>query len=117
MIATQRLSQKKNLLLCFDAFGTLFQPTKPIGTQYRKVARRHGIYCPVDQSRDTTVMDAFNRAFKEQSILYPNYGKAIDMEIREWWAGVCYLSKQNKASCRKLKQEIGHCEHICAILR
>jgi hypothetical protein len=32
---------KRNLLLCFDAFGTLFVPRKPIAVQYAKVASTH----------------------------------------------------------------------------
>jgi hypothetical protein len=32
---------KRNLLLCFDAFGTLFVPRKPIAVQYAKVATTH----------------------------------------------------------------------------
>jgi hypothetical protein len=34
---------KKNLLLCFDAFGTLFKPKRPIAQQYSEVARALGL--------------------------------------------------------------------------
>jgi len=34
---------KKNLLLCFDAFGTLFVPKRLVHEQYVEVARRHGL--------------------------------------------------------------------------
>ena len=34
---------RKNLLLCFDAFGTLFQPKRPIAAQYAEVGRHYGI--------------------------------------------------------------------------
>jgi hypothetical protein len=35
-------ARKKNLLLCFDAFGTLFTPRKPISTQYGEIGHRYG---------------------------------------------------------------------------
>lgn len=34
---------KKNLLLCLDAFGTIFSPKRPIAEQYAEVARSFGI--------------------------------------------------------------------------
>jgi hypothetical protein len=34
---------KRNLLLAFDAFGTLFTPRQSIAVQYGNVARRHGL--------------------------------------------------------------------------
>jgi hypothetical protein len=34
---------RKNLLICFDAFGTLFTPRKPVAQQYSEVARSFGL--------------------------------------------------------------------------
>lgn len=34
---------KRNLLLCVDAFGTLFRPRSPIAEQYGSVARGMGV--------------------------------------------------------------------------
>jgi hypothetical protein len=34
---------KRNLLLCVDAFGTLFRPRSPIAEQYGQVARGMGV--------------------------------------------------------------------------
>lgn len=34
---------KRNLLICFDAFGTLFKPKRPIAQQYGEVARSLGL--------------------------------------------------------------------------
>lgn len=34
---------KRNLLICFDAFGTLFAPRRPIAQQYGDVARAYGL--------------------------------------------------------------------------
>lgn len=40
---------KRNLLLCVDAFGTLFRPRSPIAEQYGTVARSMGIKISDDQ--------------------------------------------------------------------
>lgn len=37
------IMSKRNLLLCFDAFGTLFTPKRPIAKQYGEVARSLGL--------------------------------------------------------------------------
>jgi len=34
---------RRNLLLAFDAFDTLFTPCRPIAVQYGEIGRRHGI--------------------------------------------------------------------------
>jgi hypothetical protein len=36
-------TMKRNLLLCVDAFGTLFRPRSPIAEQYGQVARAMGV--------------------------------------------------------------------------
>jgi hypothetical protein len=36
-------TMKRNLLLCFDAFGTLFRPRSPIAEQYGSIARSMGV--------------------------------------------------------------------------
>jgi hypothetical protein len=33
----------KHLLLCFDAFGTLFRPRAPIAVTYARCAHKYGI--------------------------------------------------------------------------
>lgn len=33
----------RNLLICFDAFGTLFKPKRPVEQQYGEVARSMGL--------------------------------------------------------------------------
>lgn len=42
-ISMDRDMSKRNLLICFDAFGTLFRPRKPIAKQYGEVARSFGL--------------------------------------------------------------------------
>jgi len=76
--------QKKHLLLCFDAFGTLFTPRKPIAAQYAAVSRKYGI-CDI---REEDLHQSFKQAFKEQAKKYPNYGKAAGMKAPEWWANI-----------------------------
>lgn len=34
---------KRNLLICFDAFGTLFTPRKPVAQQYMEVGKSFGL--------------------------------------------------------------------------
>lgn len=34
---------RRNLLICFDAFGTLFKPRRPVEQQYAEVARSFGL--------------------------------------------------------------------------
>ncbi|KAF2791221.1 HAD-like protein [Melanomma pulvis-pyrius CBS 109.77] len=87
MHSTQRLLRRKNLLLVFDAFGTLYQPNSPIPTQYGKIGLRHGVDC---QRGDDTgpLKNSFKRAFGEESAANPNYGKATGLGAEKWWANV-----------------------------
>ncbi|KAF4546616.1 Haloacid dehalogenase [Lasiodiplodia theobromae] len=52
-----KLSQK-NLLIAFDAFGTLFTPRGPIGALYGEIARKHGICGDVS---DEDIMSSFKK--------------------------------------------------------
>ncbi|KAG9660947.1 hypothetical protein KCU95_g11388, partial [Aureobasidium melanogenum] len=74
---------KRNLLLCVDAFGTLFRPRSPIAEQYGSVARGMGV-----KISDDEVAKSFKSAFKETSKAYPNYGKKTEMGARQWWTKV-----------------------------
>jgi len=42
-------NMKRNLLLCVDAFGTLFRPRSPIAEQYGTVARGMGVKISDDE--------------------------------------------------------------------
>lgn len=44
-----RTNMKRNLLLCVDAFGTLFRPRSPIAEQYGSVARGMGVEISDDE--------------------------------------------------------------------
>jgi hypothetical protein len=89
MFPTQARCAKKNLLLCFDAFGTLFKPNTPIPQAYAEAAIRHGIKCTT-KSPAADVGTEFKRAFKGESKRSPNYGKATGLGAEKWWSNVRY---------------------------
>jgi len=76
---------RRNLLLCFDAFGTLFTPRRPISEQYAAVARE----CGLDGLTVSQVNASFKTAFSQQLRAHPNYGKASGMGAEKWWTSVC----------------------------
>ncbi|KAF2644864.1 haloacid dehalogenase [Massarina eburnea CBS 473.64] len=94
MSSTRSLPRKRNLLLAFDAFGTLFQPNIPIPQAYGTAALRHGIRCVERSEQDLKAEDyapvkkAFSSAFKNESAKNPNYGKATGLGAEKWWANV-----------------------------
>ncbi|KAH6610193.1 hypothetical protein Trco_000213 [Trichoderma cornu-damae] len=75
---------KPNLLLCFDAFGTLFSPKGAVAQQYADVARQCGIVGFSDKELQSRLLAAI-RDEREQS---PNYGKATGLGATEWWTNV-----------------------------
>ena len=75
---------KRNLLLCFDAFGTLFHPKQPISQQYGAVARQ----CGLTGFSDDDVSASFRAAFKKEAKTHPNYGKASELGPERWWTNV-----------------------------
>jgi hypothetical protein len=91
MQATRPLAAKKNLLLCLDAFGTLFTPSVPIPVAYARAAAQHGINCSeTDGARE--VGGRFKEAFKSESQRNPNYGRATGLGPEKWWGNVSTLS-------------------------
>lgn len=70
--------------MCFDAFGTLYKPKRPIAQQYGEVARQ----CGLRGFSDEQVQASFREAFKSQAKAYPNFGKAIGMGAPTWWTNV-----------------------------
>lgn len=85
MHPTRPLRRKKNLLLAFDAFGTLFHPKQPIPKQYGHFAEKYGIDHTNSQYN---IKDTFKDAFKDESHKNPNYGKATGLGAEKWWANV-----------------------------
>ncbi|CAA9966350.1 hypothetical protein PTNB73_08108 [Pyrenophora teres f. teres] len=80
--------QKKKLLLCLDAFGTLFTPSIPIPVGYARAAARHGIEGIEDTENPREIASRFRRSFAGESTKNPNYGKASGMLVDQWWENV-----------------------------
>jgi hypothetical protein len=77
-------ARPKNLLLCFDAFGTLFLPKRPIAEQYTAVARQ----CGLNDLAVGDVEKTFRKAFFRQLAEHPNYGRESGMGAERWWTAV-----------------------------
>ncbi|KAL6891490.1 hypothetical protein HDV57DRAFT_513875 [Trichoderma longibrachiatum] len=77
---------KPNLLLCFDAFGTLFRPKGPVAQQYAQLARQCGITGFSDKELSSRLL----AAIKEERELNPNYGKATGLGATKWWTNVIH---------------------------
>ncbi len=77
----------RNLLLCFDAFGTLFTPKQPVAQQYAMVAHR----CGLESFGVEQVQASFKTAFSSESKAHPNYGRDSGMGAEKWWANVSLL--------------------------
>lgn len=90
-----RATKKPNLLLCLDAFGTLFIPSTPIPAVYAQAAARHGIDCGGDKDASEAVGASFKKAFKAQSKQNPNYGKAAGLGPSKWWGNVSVMNEAN----------------------
>ncbi|KAF2280259.1 uncharacterized protein EI97DRAFT_370056 [Westerdykella ornata] len=104
MIPTRSFAQKKNLLLAFDAFGTLFAPKGHVTDHYAAFARHHGIDVP-SKNANPSIKDAFRAAYKHEFKTHPNYGKAVNMGAEQWWANVI---KGTLSHYLKPKQSIPH---------
>jgi FMN phosphatase YigB (HAD superfamily) len=79
---------RRNLLLCFDAFGTLFHPKSPVAEQYATVARQ----CGLEGFTTKDVQASFKTAFSSESKAHPNYGKASGMGAPKWWTNVSIMA-------------------------
>jgi FMN phosphatase YigB (HAD superfamily) len=87
MTSSRPLPTRKNLLLCLDAFGTLFTPNIPIPVAYARAAARHGIH--IRNTKDPKeISTLFKKAFKQESQQNPNYGKATGMGAEKWWGNI-----------------------------
>jgi hypothetical protein len=75
---------KPNLLLCFDAFGTLFSPKGAVAQQYAEVARQ----CDITGFSDKELQFRLLAAIKDERKHNPNYGKATGLGATQWWTNV-----------------------------
>lgn len=93
--SVSRASQlaKPNLLLSFDAFGTLFSPKDTVAQQYVQVARQ----CGLTGLSEEELAPKLYAAFKEESKQNPNYGKATGLGATKWWTNVsCKRNLENE---------------------
>jgi hypothetical protein len=104
---------RRNLLLCFDAFGTLFTPKRPIAEQYATVARQ----CGLDGFSTEQVQASFKTAFSGESKAHPNYGKASNMGAEQWWTNVSHLIPTSLHVMTLTWDQIGHSQDIPAARR
>ncbi|KAJ9131607.1 Haloacid dehalogenase protein [Pleurostoma richardsiae] len=100
---------KQNLLLCFDAFGTLFWPKRPVTQQYGEIARQ----CGLRGFTDEQLQNSFRQAFKAQAKAHPNYGKVTGMGATAWWTNVIHdtfrpLAAQDQTPLEELAQRLLH---------
>ncbi|KAF5022887.1 hypothetical protein F66182_5047 [Fusarium sp. NRRL 66182] len=100
---------KRNLVLCFDAFGTLIRPVQPVAQQYAQVARQCGITNFSDDELQTTLISAI----KQESKRNPNYGKASGLGATRWWTNVIQntftsLAKDEKPLPKDLAPKLLH---------
>ncbi|KAK1245336.1 hypothetical protein MKX08_004965 [Trichoderma sp. CBMAI-0020] len=89
---------KPNLLLCFDAFGTLFSPKGGVAQQYAQVAGQ----CGVTGFSDKELQSRLLEAIKEEREKNPNYGRATGLGATQWWTNVIHktftpLMRNNQA--------------------
>ncbi|KAK0388912.1 hypothetical protein NLU13_2489 [Sarocladium strictum] len=77
---------RPNLLLCFDAFGTLFRPKRNVALQYAEVARQ----CGLTNFSDDDLRTSFAAAFKREAKANPNYGRATGLGATQWWTNVIH---------------------------
>lgn len=77
-------TSKPNLLLCFDAFGTLFNPKGGVAQQYAQVAKQ----CGVTGFSDKELQSRLLEAIKEEREKNPNYGRATGLGATQWWTNV-----------------------------
>lgn len=75
---------KPSLLLCFDAFGTLFRPKDNPAQQYIEVAQQ----CGLDGFTEEELKPCMESAFVDEMKRNPNYGKANGMNAIQWWTNV-----------------------------
>ncbi|KAG5982545.1 hypothetical protein E4U55_001732 [Claviceps digitariae] len=93
---------KRNLLLCFDAFGTLFWPKLTVAQQYGQVARQ----CGVTGWSEFELESRLAAAFKDEARRHPNYGKASGLDATQWWTNVICKTFQPFAQHQPLPADL-----------
>ncbi|KAL8290916.1 hypothetical protein RB600_006402 [Gaeumannomyces tritici] len=78
--------QPRNILICFDAFGTLIKPRRAVPTQYGEVARELGL----SGFMDADIRNSFKVEFPQIMKEYPYYGRNSRMSAEEWWTNLIH---------------------------
>lgn len=89
---------RPGLLLCFDAFGTLFRP-KPVVAQYADVARR----CGLAAFSHDELAASLRAALAAETRRHPNYGRATGLGAARWWTNVRHLAPSTTGLLTKSK--------------
>lgn len=81
---------QRQLVLTFDAFGTLFTPREPIGQSYASTARRHGLSGFTDEQIASSFQDAFKREQNKDPIMASKSGwgplsGGPMYDLPRWW--------------------------------
>lgn len=82
------MARRPNLLLCFDAFGTLFRPKYSVAKQYGDAARQCSGGGGLGGVRDEDVKANLMAAMRAESKRNPNFGKATGLGATRWWTNV-----------------------------
>ncbi|KAG6037218.1 hypothetical protein E4U19_002442 [Claviceps sp. Clav32 group G5] len=93
---------KHNLLLCFDAFGTLFWPKLTVAQQYGHVARQ----CGMTGWTEGELQSRLAAAFKDEARRNPNYGKTSGLGATQWWTNVIFNTFQPFARHQPLPADL-----------
>lgn len=86
--------------LTFDAAGTLFRLSEPVGATYARAARRHGLELPVE-----ALDAAFKRAWKSVPAPHEAPGDDPDAAEIQWWrevVGRCFTMAGSEASAAQI---------------
>uniref|UniRef100_A0A671QNK8 Haloacid dehalogenase-like hydrolase domain-containing protein 3 n=1 Tax=Sinocyclocheilus anshuiensis TaxID=1608454 RepID=A0A671QNK8_9TELE len=67
----------------WDVKDTLLKVRRSVGEKYCSEAERAGLELPAAQ-----LETAFRQAYRQQSRLFPNYGRAQGMNSQVWWTGL-----------------------------
>ncbi|KAG5932256.1 hypothetical protein E4U60_005353 [Claviceps pazoutovae] len=93
---------KHNLLLCFDAFGTLFWPKLTVAQQYGLVASQ----CGMTGWTERELQSRLAAAFKDEARRNPNYGKTSGLGATQWWTNVIFNTFQPFARHQPLPADL-----------
>lgn len=81
-----------NIVITFDAFGTLIRPRPSVAEQYLDAAKNSGLV--VNHIDPSSLFASFKKSFEQLDALYPNFGSYADRRIpcKEWWDRVVWTT-------------------------